>query len=157
MILHNEIQNDLEIMLDDFAYEPVRAHEDDAGLDLLSPIFVTVPAHGSAVIDTGVHVNLPHIQIGDTVFRTAGKLTSKSGLNFKHNIVGVGTIDIGYTGSIRVKLYNLGDEDYEIPKGDKIIQLVISVVLTPKTKVVDEFTGTVSGGRGEGGFGSTGR
>ena len=157
MILHNEIQNELEIMIDDFALEPVRAHEDDAGLDLLSPIFVNIPAHGSAVVDTGVHVNLPHIKIGDTVFKTAGMLTSKSGLNFKHGIVGVGTVDIGYTGSIRVKLYNLSDEDYEIRKGDKIIQLVVSAILTPKCKIVDQLTGVSTGGRGEGGFGSTGR
>lgn len=54
---------------------PERAHPTDAGADLFTPHDVTVPARGSAVIDTGVHVELPH--------GTAGLLVSKSGLNVR--------------------------------------------------------------------------
>lgn len=133
-------------MLDKGAYMPVRAHKTDAGLDLRTPIDVVVPAKGSAVIDTGVHVELPK--------KTTGFLKSKSGLNVKYGITSEGVIDVGYTGSIRVKLYNHGKEDYMFLAGDKISQLVILPIVIPKRlEVVESFKKTE---RGNGGFGSTG-
>ena len=91
----------MKIKLDAGAFMPLRAHETDAGLDLRSPFDCVVPARGSAVIDTGVHVQLP--------LGTAGMLKSKSGLNVKHGITSEGVIDVGYTGSIVAKLYNHSD------------------------------------------------
>lgn len=157
MIFLNHQNPELEIMLDENAFTPVRAHKPDAGMDILSPVDKVVPAHGSAVIDTGVHVNLPAIQIGDLTLYTAGLLKSKSGLNVKNNLTGEGVVDVDYTGSIQVKLYNNGDKDYHIKRKDKIIQLLVVPVLTPDPKVVDQFTGVNPEGRGDGGFGSTGR
>ena len=81
-------------------------------------------------------------------------LKSKSGLNVKHNLIGEGVIDCGFMGSIRVKLYNLGDTDYQIQRGDKIIQLVIVPCIYCEFTQVDKFAETE---RGDGGFGSTGR
>lgn len=63
----------MKIKLDAWAFMPVRAHETDAGADLRSPIDAMVPARGSRVIDTGVHIQLPHGYVG--------MLKSKSGLN----------------------------------------------------------------------------
>lgn len=145
------IRNELRIALDDGSYAPVRAHETDAGLDLRTPIEVTVPARGSAVIDTGIHVELPVCNDG---LKTAGFLKSKSGLNVKHGIVSEGVIDVGYTGSIRVKLYNHSDTDYTFAAGDKITQLVILPVFTPVLEIVGSLEDTE---RGNGGFGSSGR
>ena len=96
----------MKIMLDEGAIRPTRAHQTDAGLDLYARDGKMVPAHGSAIFDTGVHVQLPPF--------TAGFLKSKSGLNVKHNITSDGLIDEGYTGSIVVKLYNHGDDDYDV-------------------------------------------
>ena len=139
--------NTLNIMLDDNAIMPTRGHRTDAGLDLISPVDIIIPAHGNAVIDTGVHVQLKE--------NTAGFLKSKSGLNVKHNITSEGVIDVGYTGSIVVKLYNHGNEDYEVKRGDKITQLVIMNIDIPgNINVVKEFEHT---DRGNNGFGSTGR
>ena len=107
----------MNIILDNGAFMPGFAHKTDAGSDLRSPICAIVPARGNVVIDTGVHVEIPE---GYTIF-----LKSKSGLNVKHNLIGEGVVDSGFTGSIRVKLYNLGDNDYQILRGDKIIQMVI--------------------------------
>lgn len=136
----------MKIVLDEGAYVPTRAHELDAGYDLKTPHRFVLHHHDSAVIDTGVHVEIPKGYVGF--------LKSKSGLNVKHDIIGEGTIDAGYTGSIRVKLYNLGYMDYVFAKGDKIIQLVILPIYTPKLEVVNRLEKTE---RGEGGFGSTGR
>lgn len=135
----------LNVMLDDGAYMPERAHETDAGLDLKSPISFVVPAKGSYTVDTGVHVELP--------MHTAGFLKSKSGLNVNKNILSEGVVDVGYTGSIRAKLYNHGTEDVVIEKGQKITQLVVVPVVTPPLRLVEKLSESE---RGTGGFGSTG-
>lgn len=136
----------MKVKLDPGAFLTERAHQSDAGLDLRSPICAVVPAHGSAVIDTGLHVALPEL--------TAGLIVSKSGLNVKHDLTSTGLIDAGYTGSIRVKLYNHGDSDYQVRRGDKISQLLILPVIAPELELVSELEPTE---RGEGGFGSSGR
>lgn len=143
----------MRIKIDEGGYIPERAHETDAGLDLRSREDKVVPAGGSAVFDTGVHVELPRIPYGDCM-PTVGFLKSKSGLNVKHNITSDGVIDNGYTGSIHIKLYNHGTEDYHVKRGDKISQLVILPILTPKLEIVHELEQTE---RGDQGFGSTGR
>ena len=136
----------MKIKLEPWAIMPTRAHYTDAGLDLYAADDRVVLAHGSDTFDTGVHVQLPPL--------TAGMLKSKSGLNVKHNITSDGVIDVGYTGSICVKLYNHGFDNYQVRKGDKISQLVIVPVIIPDLEVVDELEETE---RGDNGFGSTGR
>lgn len=139
-------RNALKIQLDDGAIMPERAHPEDAGLDLFAPRKVFLPALRSETIDTGVHVQLPE--------GTAGVLMSKSGLNANHGITSTGLIDEGYTGTIKVKLYNHSTINYEFQPGDKISQLVIVPVQRPVPIQVEQITG---GERGTGGFGSTGK
>lgn len=136
----------MKVKLDPGAFVPERAHDADAGYDLRSPITDRLYAGQAIVIDTGVHVAIPA--------GYAGFLKSKSGLNVKHDIVGEGVIDSGYTGSIRVKLYNHGAESYMIEKGDKISQLVILPIYTPDIELVSGLEETERGDRG---FGSTGK
>ena len=125
---------------------PVRAHGTDAGADILSPRSFLLAARSSAIIRTGVHVELPP--------NTVGMLKSKSGLNIFHDIVGEGVIDEGFTNEIVVKLYNLGDIPYEFERGNKLIQLVVMPVHYPAIEQVEEIEG---GERGDAGYGSTGR
>lgn len=136
----------INIKLDPGAYIPERAHKYDAGLDIRAREDKAVPAGGSAVFDTGVHIELPCY--------TAGFLKSKSGLNVNHDITSEGVIDTGYTGSICVKLYNHGKNDYFVHSGDKISQLVIVNILCTDVELVPMLEETE---RGNGGFGSTGR
>lgn len=136
----------MKITLDPGAVMPTRAHATDAGLDLYSRQNIIIPAGGSAVFDTGVHVSLPE--------GTVGMLKSKSGLNVKHGILCEGVIDAGYTGPIVAKLYNHGIEAVSIEEGMKIVQLVILPILTPDLELADSLDGT---DRGDGGFGSTGQ
>ena len=137
----------MKIMLDPGAYEPTRAHPTDAGLDLKTKERVKIWPNLSATIDTGVHVELPP--------GFYGKIESKSGLDVNHNIVSCGgVIDEGYTGSIVVKLYNLGDKAYIFNPGDKVAQLVIQPYLAPEIEISEELTET---DRGSDGFGSTGK
>ncbi len=136
----------MKVTLDPGAYVPTRAHAADAGLDLYARDTVTIPAGGSGVFDTGVHVSLPE--------HTVGMLKSKSGLNVKKNLLCEGVIDEGYTGPIVAKVYNHGKEDVTIEAGMKLVQLVILPVLTPALELVDSLDET---DRGAGGFGSTGK
>lgn len=140
------IPEKVKVVLDDGAYMPERAHELDAGYDLRTPEDVTIYGGLNATIDTGVHVQIPGGYVGF--------LKSKSGLNVKDSITGEGVIDAGYTGSIKVKLYNNGNSTKRFYKGDKIIQLVILPIYTPEIERVDSLEKT---DRGANGFGSTGR
>lgn len=136
----------MKVKLDPGAYMPERAHPTDAGLDLRSPVNEFVPSFGSAIIDTGVHVEIPEGYVG--------MLKSKSGLNVKHGLTSEGVIDSGYTGSIVVKLYNHSSKEYLVQKGDKISQLVIMPIFTPQLEIVSRLEET---DRGDNGFGSTGK
>lgn len=130
----------------DDAFLPERAHDTDAGADIRTPVGFTLKAHGSEIIATGVHVELPA--------GTVGMLKSKSGLNTRYGIVSEGVIDEGFSGEIIVKLYNLSDHDYLFQRGDKITQLVVMPVHYVTYEQVDEIQG---GERGTDGYGSTGR
>jgi dUTP pyrophosphatase len=137
----------MRIKLGNGAKMPTRAHSTDAGLDIYARETKHIPARGSAIFDTGVHIEL---QEG-----TVGLLLSKSGLNVKHGITSLtGVIDVGYTGSIKANLYNHSDVDYLVCAGDKITQLVILPIHTPTLELVDSLDETE---RGDNGFGSSGR
>ena len=137
----------INVMLDEGAYMPEYAHFDaDAGADIRTPIPVTVMPRSAVIIDTGIHVEIPHGFVG--------MLKSKSGLNVNKSILSEGVIDSGYTGTIRVKLYNHGEQTVMFERGDKVTQLVILPFLAGQFEQADSLNDTE---RGAGGFGSTGR
>ena len=137
----------MNIYVETGAYVPERAHKTDAGLDIKSKETRLIKAHRGALFHTGLHVQLPH--------GTAGLLVSKSGLNVKHGITSTGLIDEGYTGEIRVKLYNNSDESYLVQVGDKISQLVIIPVLYEDIHIMNSLDENTE--RGDKGFGSSGK
>lgn len=137
----------VKVKLDPGAFLPTRAHETDAGWDLYAREDFTVPAGGSAVHDTGVHMAVPE--------GYCGLLVSKSGLNVKHSLTSTGLLDAGYTGSIIVKIYSEDNgRDYVFKAGDKISQIVILPIPKVELEVVAELDETE---RGDGRMGSTGR
>lgn len=136
----------MKIKLDPGAKMPTRAHKLDAGLDLYSREDAVVYAGGSWPFDTGVHIEIPEGYVGF--------VKSKSGLMVNNEITTDGTVDAGYVGSIRVKLFNHGMNDVYIKTGQKIAQLVLLPIAVPHgLELVDELEATE---RGSGGFGSTG-
>lgn len=136
----------IRVLLEDGATLPERAHDTDAGADIRCIEGFTVPAHGHVTVDTGVHVELPP--------ETKGELKSKSGLWTKHGILTTGLIDEGFTGSIRVGVANLSDEDYTFEANEKLTQICVSPVCYPTYVESDCIEG---GARGDSGYGSTGR
>ena len=137
----------LKVKLDEGAFAPESAHQDDAGYDLRTPTDCFIPAGGFGIIDTGVHMAIPKGYVGF--------LKSKSGLNVKCHLTGEGVIDSGYTGSIVAKIYHNAEYGGALlRRGDKIIQIVLLPILKPEIEIVDELEDTE---RGDNGFGSSGR
>lgn len=135
----------MKVKVEPGSYVPERAHEDDAGLDLRTPHEVFIPAGSSAVIDTGVHMQIP---VG-----MVGMLKSKSGLNVKYGITSEGVIDAGYTGAIIAKLYNHGGKSVKLDAGSKITQIVIMPMVKLPIELVEHLDDSE---RGDNGFGSSG-
>ena len=137
----------MKTSLDKNAVLPNRAHPFDAGADLCALEGARSFLMAGMLFDTGVHVQVPE--------SCMGAVKGRSGLAFNHRVIAhEGTVDYGYTGSIKVLLFNFGEEAYIVKPGDRIAQLVIQpVVLVPfeQVKRLDKTD------RAEGGFGSTGR
>lgn len=136
----------MRIMLEKGAFPPIREHVTDAGMDIRAFQSGIVKAGQSMTFRTGVHVELPP--------RHAGLFVSKSGLMMNHDITSTGLVDESYSGEVMVKLFNHGTEDYFVQRGDKIGQLVVMPVLYTPIEIVKSIK---EEGRGNNGFGSTGR
>lgn len=139
----------IKTYIENGAYMPQKAHTTDAGFDIRTPIEVVVEPRSSAIIDTGVHMEIPEGYVG--------MLKSKSGLNVKSGILSEGVIDAGFTGSIVAKLYNNSDTPKHFDKGDKITQIVIMPIPFVELEEVDNLGEFEASERGADGFGSSGR
>ena len=133
----------IKVMLDEVMM-PTKAHDIDAGFDLYAPKDFVVRCGSSAIVDTGVHFQIPK--------NYTGFIKSKSGLNVNHGITCEGVIDSGYTGSVVVKLHS-NQKTVHFKKGQKIAQIVFLPIPDVELELADFFEETE---RGNGGFGSTG-
>lgn len=127
---------------------PQYAHPGDAGADLYSIEDYTLAPMARAAIGTGLAAE---VAIGFEI-----QIRPKSGLALSAGIAIVnapGTVDAGYRGEIKVILINLGREPYNITKGQKIAQAIVSPVIRAEFTEVTELS---SSQRDTGGFGSTG-
>lgn len=126
---------------------PGYAHVGDAGLDLFSVDDAVILPNRSALIKTGVQLELPP--------NTEAQIRPRSGLALNHQVTVLnspGTIDRGHRGEIRVILINHGSAPFRVYAGLKIAQLVVSPVLTVE---VVETAALSASDRGDG-FGSSG-
>lgn len=147
------ILNEVEIkLLSNNATVPTRSYATDSGLDLYAAESVRIKAGETVVIKTDIAVNIP---VGfEAQVRPRSGVTSVTKLR-----VQLGTVDQSYNGNIGVIVDNISNEEsranaIHVFKGDKIAQLVLTPVVTPKAKVVDNFNDIKE--RGSNGFGSTG-
>ena len=136
--------------LDERATTPTYGTVYSAGADLynLAGETVTIPAHSTYLIHTGIAAEIPEGYCG-LIFARSG-LASKRGLAPANK---VGVIDADYRGEIMVALHNHTDVPKTVEQGERIAQLAILPFLAADFELADELSDTV---RGEGGFGSTG-
>lgn len=127
---------------------PHYAHPGDAGADLFANEDAEIAPGDSAMIKTGISIELPP--------NTEAQVRPRSGLAAKNQITVLntpGTIDEGYRGEVCVILINHGKKHFKVEKGMKIAQMVIKPVITVTVEEAETLSDTR---RGEGGFGSTG-
>ena len=98
---------------------------------------------------TGIYIQLPEGY--EAQIRPRSGLAAKYGVTVTNS---PGTIDVDYTGEVRVSLINLSSETFVVHPGERIAQMVVAKyekVTWNEVAVLDETE------RGDGGFGSTGR
>ena len=128
---------------------PIYQTKEAAGFDLHSIEDVILKIGERKLISTGLAFE---IEYGYEV-----QIRPRSGLAFKYGITVLntpGTIDSDYRGEIKVLLINLGEKDFEIKKGDRIAQAIVTPVIQAEIVEVESLSET---DRGSGGFGSTGK
>ena len=130
---------------------PMRGSQAAAGYDLYASMEapVTIKAHATAMIGTGLSAAIPEGYFGAVVARSG--LASREGLR-PANCIGV--CDSDYRGEIIVALHNDSEEERSVRPGERIAQLVILPFLSADFEECDELDATE---RGSGGFGSTGK
>ena len=127
---------------------PHYALSGDAGMDLYSVEDAVLRSMERRSVATGIAMKIPEGFVG--------LIWDKSGISHKNGVKTLGgVIDSNYLGEYLVGLVNLGDDDFEIRKGQKIAQILIQKVEVPETEEVPDFG--IETERGENGFGSTGK
>lgn len=135
--------------LNEDAKIPEYMSENAVGADVNSIENVIIPVGKVKLVKTGLAPEIPNnLEI---------QVRSRSGLAAKNGVFVLnspGTIDPDYTGEIGVILANFGEKDFEVKKGDRIAQLVISE--KPLAQFKEKIGDLKETERGSGGFGHTG-
>jgi dUTP pyrophosphatase len=127
---------------------PSYARDGDAGLDLFALKSLVIEPGQSALVPTGIAIELPA--------GTEAQVRPRSGLALKHGLTVLntpGTVDEGYRGEVVVILINHSQNAFAVDAGMKIAQMVVSPRIQVTVVEVAELSDTQ---RGAGGFGSTG-
>lgn len=143
----NEVSSN-NVQQGNMGIEPIRKNSTDAGADLSTPIDFVVQPGECYFVDFGVSLEIPDGYVG--------LIYARSGLGSYYGVVprnAVGVIDSKYRGSIGMMVENKHDGIMTFNRGERIAQIVISPIVTPSFKVVEELDSNEDRG---GGFGSTG-
>jgi dUTP pyrophosphatase len=130
---------------------PKFVYDTDSGFDLYSVDEHVIQPMGRQLIPTGIVIDVPEnheIQI-----------RSKSGLALNQGLFVLnspGTVDQGYTGEIKIILFNTNKEEFIITKGMKIAQAVLCPVVCGKWIDIVKVSEVENKDRSDNGFGSTG-
>jgi dUTP pyrophosphatase len=133
------------------AVEPKYNYESDSGFDLHSTEEIIVPPFGRVLVPTGISLD---INDGFEV-----QVRSKSGLAINQGLMCLnspGTVDNGYTGEVKVIIFNTNQSPFTISKGMKVAQAVLCPVVNGKWVDLVKKETINNKERGENGFGSTG-
>ena len=131
----------------DTAKLPKRARRGDLGYDLFADEGVMISPGERELVSTG-------ISLFTTSYKWGFIIKDRSSMAMKGLFSHAGVIDSGYTGEVKVLLYNSNDTSYEVRKGDKIAQLIPTKVVDFEITETDKLFETERGSKG---FGSTGR
>lgn len=138
----------INITLDPGGIQPCRATPGSGAFDMHALIGGILPSGGRALVDTGVHIELPEGYAAEIQPRSG--LAARSGISILNS---PGLIDSDYRGSIKVILHNTDRDRFRWQSGDRVAQMKIIQLPEVSLKVSDSLDST---DRGDGGLGSTG-
>jgi dUTP pyrophosphatase len=133
------------------AVTPKYNYGSDSGFDLHSVEDIVIGAFGRALVPTGLSFD---IKDGYEI-----QVRSKSGLAINQGLMVLnspGTVDNGYTGEVKVIVFNTNNHEVSISKGMKIGQAVLCPVVNGVWVDLDEKDTVEKKDRSNKGFGSTG-
>jgi dUTP pyrophosphatase len=123
----------------------------DSGFDLHSVEEITVKPFGRVLVPTGLCFDIPE---GYEL-----QIRPKSGLAINQGLTVLntpGTADCGYTGEIKVIVFNTNPEEFIINKGMKVGQAVLCPVVNGRWVELIQLEAIKEKDRNSAGFGSTG-
>jgi dUTP pyrophosphatase len=132
------------------AVYPSYAYPTDSGFDLYSVEEIILLPFGRALVPTGLKFGFSE---GFEI-----QVRPKSGLAINQGLTVLntpGTVDCGYTGEVKVIIFNTNNTSVTIPKGMKIGQAVLCPVVNGKFVKFEEVNKLEEKDRGNNGFGST--
>ena len=122
----------------------------DAGFDLPSLAAVTIPAHSSALLRTGIHLAIPESWVGI--------VRDRSSIALRGGAVTAGVIDASYRGEVKIIMHNLSGDALVFEPGERIAQLLVVPHLEgSRCAEVESLDALGASERGSEGFGSTGK
>jgi dUTP pyrophosphatase len=133
------------------AVTPSYNYPSDSGFDLYSVEDITIEGLGRGLVPTGLSFD---IKDGYEI-----QVRSKSGLAINQGLMCLnspGTVDNGYTGEVKVIIFNTNKEPFTITKGMKVAQAVLCPVVNGGWVYLDERNEVTKKDRNSNGFGSTG-
>jgi dUTP pyrophosphatase len=132
------------------AVTPKYNYGSDSGFDLHSVEDVIISPFGRALVPTGLSFD---IKDGYEI-----QVRSKSGLAINQGLMVLnspGTVDNGYTGEVKVIVFNTNNHEVTIAKGMKVAQAVLCPVVNGVWVDLDETDNMGKKDRNNNGFGST--
>lgn len=110
---------------------PTRADPGAAGFDLYTAKDYVIEAGESKLMSTGVHVQLPEGHYG--------RLAPRSGPAVRWGLsVGAGVVDYGYTGDVKVLVFNHGKAPVHIHSTHAVAQLIVERIWTGEPELVEQ-------------------
>ena len=106
----------IKIYLTSTAKTPLKSYADSAGFDLYADETVLVLPKEQSWVNIGVCMQIP--------LGYCGIIYSRSGLASKGITVCNGVVDPGFSGEVKVLLFNLSCKDYIVEKGTRFAQII---------------------------------
>lgn len=119
-----------------------------SAFDMYADISTVIYPGEAQKVPLGVAIELPANKVALLMPRSS---TGSKGLHLS-NVLGL--IDSDFRGVLIANLKNVSSEPMTICRGDRVCQMMLTDVWTPRLEVVEELSDTV---RGAGSFGSTGQ
>lgn len=135
----------MKVKLLEGGFMPKKGREGDAAWDIFLPNNIFIPARSDFCIDTKVCIELPHGYAAIFVPRSS---SAKKGIYISNCL-----IDENYRGEIHIMGCNLGGNNLDYKKGDRIASLLIFPVFNGELEQAEKLT---ESNRGENWNGSSG-